>query len=160
MGIFLLPVRCLQEPPSHLLIRKLNLQVVDKLKQDMLQNMCVDVQPILCIVELQLGQIFDESLKEGYTYYTIGGNHSRQALQDLLKEVPGLEHNKQYTHHQCAVYLPMDAMLAKRLAAKHNYAASNSHEMSTWDWVSRRSFILVCLLFYIIIFEYLTLSFL
>lgn len=137
VGNFLLPVQCLQEPPPHLLIRKLNKLVVNRLKQDMLTNLCVDVQPILCVVELQSGQTFDGNVKEGYTYYTIGGNHTRQALQELIRENSRLERNRQYTHRQCAVYLPMDPMLAKRLAAKHNIAASNSHEMSTWDWVSK-----------------------
>ena len=47
----------------------------------MLQNLCVDVQPMLCIVQLLPGQVFDENLKEGYSYFTIGGNHSRAALQ-------------------------------------------------------------------------------
>ena len=84
-GNFLLPVRCLQQPPPHLLIRKLNSHVVAALKREMLQNLCVDVQPILCIVQLQPGQAFDESLKEGYSYCTIGGNHSREALQVSLQ---------------------------------------------------------------------------
>ena len=57
-------------------------------------------------------------------------------LQELLDEMPQLEHNKQYTHRNCAVYTSMDTLLAKRLASKHNYAATNSHEMTTWDWVS------------------------
>lgn len=50
--------------------------------------------------------------------------------------MPQLEQNKQYSHRHCAVYTSMDTLLAKRLAAKHNYAATNSHEMTTWDWVS------------------------
>lgn len=62
------------------------------------------------------------------TYLTI--------LQELLNEMPLLEQNKQYSHRHCAVYTSMDTLLAKRLAAKHNYAATNSHEMTTWDWVS------------------------
>ena len=57
-------------------------------------------------------------------------------LQELLDEMPQLEQNKQYTHRNCAVYTSMDTLLAKRLASKHNYAATNSHEMTTWDWVS------------------------
>ena len=53
----------------------------------MLRNLCVDVQPMLCIVQLLPGQVFDENLKEGYSYFTIGGNHSRAALQVSLQSM-------------------------------------------------------------------------
>jgi hypothetical protein len=43
------------------------------------------VQPLLCIVKLK-DEDFDEKLKEGYMYETIGGNNSREAIQQLLQE--------------------------------------------------------------------------
>ena len=51
----------------------------------MIANNCTDVQPILCIADVKGGDSFDACSKEGYRYATIGGNHSRQALQELKK---------------------------------------------------------------------------
>lgn len=132
----MLPVRSLQEPPRELLVRDRNPQMVSLLKQEMLSNPFGDVQPILCIVQLKENEPFDSKLKEAYFYLTIGGNHSRQALQELLQERPLLQKNRQYTHRLCAVYKPMAHHLARRLASKHNQAAAYCHEMTTWDWVS------------------------
>ncbi len=123
-------------PPDNLLIRELNPHAVSCLKDEMLENSCADVQPILCIVVLKEDQSFDSILKEAYLYNTIGGNHSRQALQELIKERPQLAINKQFTHRLCAVYKPMDVKLARHLASKHNRATSFSHDMTSWDRVS------------------------
>ena len=136
LGYYMLPVRSLQEPPRELLVRDRNPQMVSLLKQEMLSNPFGDVQPILCIVQLKENEPFDSKLKEAYFYLTIGGNHSRQALQELLQERPLLQKNRQYTHRLCAVYKPMLHQLARRLASKHNRAAAYCHEMTTWDWVS------------------------
>ena len=110
--------------------------MVYKLKQEMIKNPCTDVTPILCIVNLQPGEIFKPILKDSYRYISIGGNHSRQALQELLKENKQLERQRCFTHRWCAVYKPMEIPLARRLASKHNRAGSFNHEMTNWDWVS------------------------
>ena len=110
--------------------------MVSALKQEMLDNPCGDVTPILCIVKMDEDEIFNQTLKDSYQYITVGGNHSREALQQILKENKTLEHNKLYSHRLCAVYRPMSTSLAKRLASKHNRAASFMHEMTSWDWVS------------------------
>ena len=103
----------------------------------MIANNCTDVQPILCIADVKGGDSFDACSKEGYRYATIGGNHSRQALQELIKEKPAFANNRQYSHRLCAVYTPMDTKLIRRLASKHNRAAAYCHEMTTWDWVRK-----------------------
>ena len=132
----MLPVKSLQEPPDDLLVREVNTAVVSSLKLEMQENPCTDVQPLLCVVQLKSDEVFDKQHKEGYFYHTIGGNHSRQALQELLRENPHLQQKRLYAHRLCAVYLPMEAKLARRLASKHNRAAAYCHEMTTWDWVS------------------------
>lgn len=101
----------------------------------MIENPTVDVQPILCSVKLDSGQKFDPNFKDAYQYYTIGGNNSRVALQQLLKEKPYFSEDKNYTHRLCSVYSPMPTHLSLRLASKHNRATSFSHSMSTWDKV-------------------------
>ncbi|XP_065901830.1 uncharacterized protein [Dysidea avara] len=117
-GHFVLPVKCLECPPEEWLVRNCSDTIVKQLKQEMLKNACTDVQPILCIVHLKDGEIFQANMKEGYKYFTIGGNHSRQALQELLSEKEELQN-------------------LRRLASKHNCAASHVHEMTTWDLIQQ-----------------------
>ena len=135
IGHFLLPVGCLKAPPNEWLVRDCDAKIVEQLKLEMIANNCSDVQPLLCIVDLRGEDLFDVNSKERYQYYTIGGNHSRQALQELLKEKAALTLNKQYAYRLCSVYKPMDTKLTRRLAPKHNRAAAYCHEMNTWDWV-------------------------
>ena len=131
----MLPVKSLRQPPENLLVRDCNEKVVSELKQEMLANPYADVQPLLCMVRLKDDETFDRKLKEAYLYDTIGGNHSRQALQEILKENPHLQ-KKVFTYRLCAVYKPMEVKLARRLGSKHNRAANFCHEMTTFDWVS------------------------
>ena len=51
----------------------------------MLQNPVKAVAPFLVLVQLEEGQQFDAHHTEAYSYETIGGNHSRIALQVLKK---------------------------------------------------------------------------
>lgn len=125
----------LNEPPKELLLRLKNETFIDVLKEEMLENPTRDVQPLLCIVRLKNGEEFDENIKEGYTYETIGGNNSREAIQQLLIEKPELKKKKTYSHRLCSVYARMPPELALRLASKHNRASGFTHEMSTWDKV-------------------------
>lgn len=101
----------------------------------MLDNPTADVQPILCMVRLRSAERFDPNLKEAYVYNTIGGNNSREAVQQLLKEHPELEEQKVFTHRLCAVYNHMGTTLAFCMASKHNRATAFLHEMTTWDKV-------------------------
>ena len=52
----------------------------------MLQNRTCDVDPIVITVRLSDDEQFDINHPEAYTYNTIGGNHSRIALQQLITE--------------------------------------------------------------------------
>jgi len=134
-GNFSLPIKCLEPPPEKWLVRECTKSRVGKLKEEMIENTWTDVQPILCIVQLKSGEKFIPQMKEGYKYFTIGGNHSRQALQELLSEKPELKASKQFTHRMCSVYTEMDNILVRRLANKHNRAANHVHEITTMDWV-------------------------
>ena len=93
LSYLMLPLKCLKESSDELLLRDRNPNIVASLKQEMMNNPYSDVQPILCIAQLKDGECFDTNLKEAYLYYTIGGNHSRQDLQELLKEKPHLTLN-------------------------------------------------------------------
>lgn len=136
----MLPVTCLVESADELLVRETNQQFIDGLKAEMQANPTSDVQPILTIVRLKEGDCFDQTLKDGYIYETIGGNHSRQALQELLKENPELSRQKLYSQRLCSVYRRMQASLTLRLASKHNHASVFTHDMSTFDKVKCLSY--------------------
>ena len=51
----------------------------------MLQNPVKAVAPFLVLVQVEEGQQFDAHHTEAYSYETLGGNHSRIALQVLKK---------------------------------------------------------------------------
>ena len=132
----MLPVMLLYEPSDAALIREKDSLFLSSLKKEMMENPINDVQPILCVVNLPENTEFQPSLKEGYTYQSIGGNHSRQALQELLKENPHFKHQKVYTHRLSSVYSNMSPDLIRRLASKHNRATSFSHATTCWDRVN------------------------
>ena len=135
IGYYLLPVSILVEPPDELLVRVKNEKFIHSLKQEMMENPTGDVQPLLCVVRLKDDEEFDETLKEGYIYETLGGNNSREAIQQLLKENPDLKRKRIYSHRLCSVYSRMPMDLALRLASKHNRASAFTHDMTTWDKV-------------------------
>ncbi len=101
--VFMLPVKSLREPPPQFLVRDCNEKVVSVLKEEIMLNPFSDVQPILCMVSLKDGEIFDKTKKEGFLYHTLGENHSRQALQEILKENPHLQ-SQVYTNRLCAAH--------------------------------------------------------
>ena len=66
---------------------------------------------------------------------TLGGNNSREAIRQLLKESPDLKRKRIYSHHLCSVYSRIPTDLALRLVSKHNRASAFTHDMTTWDKV-------------------------
>jgi hypothetical protein len=137
-GYYLLPVSTLVEPPEELLVRVKSEVFIDALKREIIENATRDVQPLLCLVRLKEGEEYDDRIKEAYIYETIGGNNSREAMQQLLSENVQLKNKKVYSHRLCSVYRRMPMDLALRLASKHNRAAGFTHETTTWDKVSLR----------------------
>ncbi len=131
----MLPVATLVQPPDPLLVRNTSKDFIDTLNHEMLNNQTSNVQPILCLVCLKDGDEFVEKYKEAYVYHTIGGNHSRQALQELLEEHPIFNQKRIYTHRLCSVYGKMPRNLALRLASKHNRAGTFHHDITTWEKV-------------------------
>lgn len=98
----------------------------------MILNPSSDSAPILGLVSLKEGETFDRSKAHTYSYETIGGNHSRIALQELVEELD----NPSYRTRLVSVYQGLSDRLVKRLAHKHNHATSLHHEMSTWEKVT------------------------
>ena len=87
-GSFNIPVTCLLSPDKEYMVREADEKFMECLNHEMLENKTCGVAPIVATVRLSDDEQFDMKHSEAYTYDTIGGNHSRIALQQLIKE-PG-----------------------------------------------------------------------
>ena len=81
------------------------------------------------------GEEFDAKHPESYMYETLGGNNSRTALVELLKENPALKDDKRFSHRMVSVYSNLTDEEAQLLAVKHNRQQSFVHSMTTQDKV-------------------------
>lgn len=128
-------MKSLIEPRKSRLLREPNLEYVESLKEEMLNNPTVNVAPIIGSVHLQEHDKFDKNHPEAYVYETIGGNHSRLALQSLLKARSDL--SEAYRFRIVSVY---DSTItdeeAQHLALRHNRATEFTNKMLTQDKVS------------------------
>ena len=71
--------------------------------------------------------------KECYNYETLGGNHSRAALQALCKEET--TPHAAFRTRLVSVYSGLTDEEAQRLASRHNHTTSLQHKMSSWEKV-------------------------
>ena len=113
-------------------LRKPDRVFIESLKKEMIENPTSLVSPIVGLVRLGTSETFDSRHSQGYVYETIGGNNSRIALQELLKEHPDMGSLKT---RLVAVYVGLSDEEALRVAAKHNRATSFTHSMTTQDKV-------------------------
>ena len=76
------------KPPNEtLLIRPVDNDFVDNLKEEIKTNPLVCPDPLLCIVpNIPSSDGFNDKLITEYEYETLGGNHRRTAYQSLLEE--------------------------------------------------------------------------
>ena len=107
---------------------------VHALKNEMLKNPLMEVAPIIGLLVLSEGENFIPAHCEAYSYETIGGNHSRIALQEILKEKS--TPSEVYTHRIVSVYHGLSDIEVQHLAHKHNRAVGFSHSMTTQDKVT------------------------
>lgn len=119
------------EPPASRLLRPVDEIFVHDLKENMLRNPSKDATPLVGLVVLGEDQEFDEELAESYEYETLGGNNSRVALQQLVKE----SNDPRFRTRLASVYKNLSDDEALRLAAKHNAVTSLHHAVSTSDKV-------------------------
>ena len=89
---------------------------IHDLKENMVKNPSKDATPLVGMVVLKDGEEFDEKHKESYQYETLGGNNSRVALQQLLKE----SDDPRFRTRLVSIYQRLTDDEALRLAAKHN----------------------------------------
>ena len=105
------------------------------LKHEMLENRTCDVASIVAKVRLSDDEQFDMKHPEAYTYDTIGGNHSRIALQQLIKENQELAKDPTFSSRRVSVYGRLSAEQAQHLAHRHNRATELTSKMNTQDKV-------------------------
>ena len=131
-GSFDLPISCLTKPEARRLLRPHDPAFGASLKKEMKENPTILVSPIVGVPILRRGQVYDKKHPCSYRYETIGGNHTRIALEELKKAEP---ENKFYKSRVVAVYVGLDDDQALRLAGRHNRATGFTHAMTTQDKV-------------------------
>ena len=77
--------------------------------------------------------VFTFQWDSNYVKLLIGGNHSRIAVQELIKEDSQKYHSMKIK--AVDVYKCMPVAHAKRLARRHNRATSFTHAMTTQEKV-------------------------
>ena len=126
---------CLIEPRVSHLVREPNMNYVDALKEEMLSNPTTNVAPIVGVVHLKEEEQFDKKHPEAYVYETIGGNHSRIALQQLLVHDKDL--SDIYRFRMVSVYnSTITDEEAQHLSLRHNRATEFTNKILTQDKVS------------------------
>lgn len=134
-GQFTIPVKCLIEPQPTRLIREPSQAYITGLKEEMKKNPTLDVAPFVAMVKLREGQKFDKAHPEAFSYETIGGNHSRIALQQLLEEDEALADSPYMRSRLTSVYVGLSDEQAQHLALRHNRATEYTSKMTTQDKV-------------------------
>ena len=100
----------------------------------MLANPTRDVAPIVGIVKLPPEESFVAAHAEAYQYETVGGNHSRIALQEILLDCD-MSSRFLYSHRLVSVYHGLSDEQIQHLAHCHNRATEFTSKMTTQDKV-------------------------
>lgn len=109
------------------------------LKDEMLNNPTNNVAPLIGVVHLRDDEIFDKKNPEAYVYETIGGNHSRIALNQILES--NNQNLEKYRFRTVSVYDgTITDIEAQHLSLRHNRATEFTNKMLTQDKVSNIRF--------------------
>ena len=133
-GNFCVPVSCLVSPKKEHMVREPDHNFIACLKNEMMLNKTNEVAPIIGIVQLHDEQ-FDPKHPEAFVYETIGGNHSRIALQQLIKENKELLGDREFCSRRVSVYSNLSDEHVQHLAHRHNRATEFTSKMTTQDKV-------------------------
>ncbi|XP_066294062.1 dentin sialophosphoprotein-like [Branchiostoma lanceolatum] len=122
VGSHKVPIDCLMEPAWMRLVRTADPQHVQTLKSAFLKSPGT-TQTVLAgnIVGLSATD-FDKNKMRSYRFEVLGGNHTRQALQEILETNPDALKST-YVHMN--VYCNLTEDLAKRVGIDHNKVTNN-----------------------------------
>ena len=136
VGIYVVPVKNLTSPSVNRLIRIPDDTFVSTLKAEMLRNRTNEVAPIIGLLELKKGEVFNKDDCDTYVYECIGGNHSRLAHQQILEENPDLNIDRHFSHRSVSIYVNLTDEQAQHLAHRHNRTTEFINVMTTQDKVT------------------------
>ena len=106
-------------PQEGQAIRDIDMKYLKTLKERIVTYPTAHVAPLLANVQLSTGQSFDADDLEAYQYEMIGGNHSREVFQMLVKDpIYGLQ--KPFQFRLAAVYTGLTDKEALALGRQHN----------------------------------------
>lgn len=136
VGIYVVPVKNLTSPSVNRLIRIPDDTFVSTLKAEMLRNRTNEVAPIIGLLELKEGEVFNKDKCDTYVYECIGGNHSRLAHQQILEDNPDLNTDRHFSHRSVSIYVNLTDEQAQHLAHRHNRTTEFINVMTTQDKVT------------------------
>lgn len=94
----------------------------------------MNVAPIIGVVHLKDDETYDKKHPEAYVYETIGGNHSRIALNELMESHKDLPNT--YRFRTVSVYnSTITDEEAQHMALRHNRATEFTNKMLAQDKV-------------------------
>ena len=125
----------MKAPSTSHAVRQIDPVFVEHLKAEMVANPTTDVAPMIGLLTLNDGEIFDRLHPEAYSYETLGGNNSRTALTELCNERQDLAADERYVKRTVSIYINLTDEEAQYLAIKHNRQQSFVHKMITQDKV-------------------------
>ena len=133
IGQFKLPVTCLVQPNLKCQIHSPDLHFVKCLHKERLKNPTLDVAPLVALVILPSKENFNPAHAETYKYETIGGNHSRIVLQEIIKDESCAHLHDIFSHHLVSVYHGLMDEQAQHICHRHNRATEFTNKMITQD---------------------------
>lgn len=125
----------MKAPSTSRAVREVDSLFIEHLKKEMVANPTTDVAPLIGLLILNDGEVFDRLHPEAYMYETLGGNNSRTALSELCSERVDLAEDQRYTRRMVSIYINLTDEEAQYLAIKHNRQQSFIHQMITQDKV-------------------------
>ena len=124
VGQFQTSVLKLQQPPDELLVRPISRTWIDEIKIKLQSPGSIHVTstfPVL-INKDQVATLedFDMNKIDQYALYTLGGNHLRCAIQELLMEEGAEDRWSHLRMININVYVGLETVHARQMANRHN----------------------------------------
>ena len=124
-----MPVITLQEPPKGMLVRNINQAWKEEIKKKLKTQTGPVITVLPCLVDpkaISKPEDFNKNNLPAYIKYTLGGNHLRTAMQELILD----QHNDHddYTHLRHVhidLYVGLPCRMARRVSNQHNQKSTS-----------------------------------
>ena len=119
----------MKAPSTSRAVREVDSLFIEHLKKEMVANPTTDVAPLIGLLILNDGEVFDRLHPETYMYEILGGNNSQTALSELCSERADLAEDQRYTRRMVSIlYINLTDKEAQYLAIKHYRQQSFIHQ--------------------------------